>query len=309
VEELANKYLFDPTIGRLISTAVGILLVLILVRFLKGLLSKYVRDSSTRYRARKFVTFFGYLLGILVVTTVYSDRLGGFTVALGVAGAGIAFALQEVIASVAGWFAITFARFYKTGDRVQLGGIKGDVVDIGILRTTLMEIGDWVQGDLYNGRVARVANSFVFKEPVFNYSGDFPFLWDEIVIPVRYGSDLELARQLISRVAGEVLDGYAKDARTAWGKLVKKYPIEDAQVKPLVTLMADENWASYTLRYVVDFRRRRITKDTLFTRILSEIEASKGRVSVATTAMDVTLIGPDPNYEPNTLGGPKADPA
>jgi len=290
MEEFTNKYLFDPTIGRLVSTAVGILLVLTLVRFLKGLLSKYVRDSSTRYRARKFVTFLGYLLGILVVATVYSDRLGGFTVALGVAGAGIAFALQEVIASVAGWFAIAFARFYKTGDRVQLGGIKGDVIDIGILRTTLMEIGDWVQGDLYNGRVARVANSFVFKEPVFNYSGDFPFLWDEIVIPVRYGSDLELARHLISRVAGEVLDVYAKEARTAWGELVKKYPIEDAQVEPIVTLTADENWASYTLRYVVDYRRRRTTKDTLFSRILSEIEASEGRVSVATAAMDVTLI-------------------
>ena len=70
-----------------------------------------------------------------------SDQLGSFTVALGVAGAGIAFALQEVIASVAGWVAVSFARFYRTGDRVQLGGIKGDVIDIGVLRTTLMEVG------------------------------------------------------------------------------------------------------------------------------------------------------------------------
>lgn len=67
---------------------------------------------------------------------------------------------------------------------MQLGGIKGDVVDISILRTTLMEVGEWVKGDLYSGRTVRIANSFVFKEPVFNYSGDFPFLWDEVIVPV-----------------------------------------------------------------------------------------------------------------------------
>ena len=80
---------------------------------------------------------------------------------------------------------ILFGGFYKTGDRVQLGGIKGDVMDIGVLRTTVMEIGQWVDGDLYNGRIVLVANSFVFKEPVFNYSGDFPFLWDGIKIPIQ----------------------------------------------------------------------------------------------------------------------------
>ncbi len=133
---------------------------------------------------------------IIMVTIVFSDKLGGLTVALGVAGAGIAFALQEVIASVAGWLAILFAGFYKTGDRVQLGGIKGDVIDVNVLRTTLMETGQWVDGDLYNGRIVRIANSFVFKEPVFNYSGDFPFLWDEIKIPVQFGSNYDKARKL-----------------------------------------------------------------------------------------------------------------
>jgi small-conductance mechanosensitive channel len=97
--------------------------------------------------------------------------LSSLTVALGVAGAGagIAFALQEVIASVAGWIALSFGQFYAVGDPVQLGSIKGDVIDIGVLRTTLMEIGEWVKGDQYNGRIVRVVNSFVFKEPVYNY--------------------------------------------------------------------------------------------------------------------------------------------
>ena len=83
----------------------------------------------------------GYLLTIILLAIVYSDKLGALTVALGVAGAGIPFALQEVIASFAGWLANLFGSFYKTGDRVQLGGVKGDVMDIDVLRTTIMETG------------------------------------------------------------------------------------------------------------------------------------------------------------------------
>ncbi len=292
MEEFVNKYLLDPTVGRLVTAAIGIVVVVVVVRFLQRLSSKYIKDSNSRYRARKAMTFLGYILAAVVVVTVYSNRLGGVSVALGVAGAGIAFALQELIASVAGWFAIAFARFYKTGDRVQLGGIKGDVVDIGMLRTTLMEIGGWVNGDLYNGRVVRIANSFIFKEPVFNYSGDFPFLWDEIVVPVKYGSDVGLARNLLSETANEFLSEYAADARVAWEELVKKYPIENAQIEPLITASFDENWISFTLRYVVDFKKRRTTKDQLFARILAKIDASGGAVKIASAAMDITLQEP-----------------
>lgn len=79
---------------------------------------------------------------------VYSSELSGLTVFLSVVGAGIAFALQEVIASMAGFIAINFTIFFKVGDRVFLRGIKGDVIDVGVLSSSLMEIGNWVSGDL-----------------------------------------------------------------------------------------------------------------------------------------------------------------
>jgi len=78
----------------------------------------------------------------------------------------------------------SFGSFYRIGNRVRLGGIIGDVIDIGVLRTTIMECGGWAKGDIYDGRIVRLASSFVFKEPVFNYSNDFPFLWHQIVVPV-----------------------------------------------------------------------------------------------------------------------------
>ncbi|MEQ1761467.1 MAG: mechanosensitive ion channel domain-containing protein, partial [Vicinamibacterales bacterium] len=209
MSDFVNTWLYNPGVGKLVSVVVGISIVFALVRFIQRSLSRYIEDVDTRYRARKFVSYLGYVAALVVTTTVFSDKLGGFTVAFGVAGAGIAFALQEVIASVAGWVAISLGNFYSPGDRVQLGGIKGDVIDVSILRTTLMEVGEWVAGDLYSGRIVRIANSFVFKEPVFNYSGDFPFLWDEITLPIRYGSDWALARNTLQGIVDEVLTTYA----------------------------------------------------------------------------------------------------
>lgn len=281
MEEFVNKWLFDPTVGRLIFSIFAIMIVISVVRILQKLIVKKIKDTDTRYRFRKSISFFGYLLAVFALTIIFSDKLGGLTVAFGVAGAGIAFALQEVIASFAGWFAISFAKFYKTGDRVQLGGIKGDVIDIGILRTTLMELGQWVNGDLYNGRVVRIANSFVFKEPVFNYSGDFPFLWDEITVPIKYGSDHNFARELLVKISDTLLSDYASKAKDAWKELVEKFLIEDASVEPMITMIANDNWIEFTIRYVVDYKARRTTKDNLFKMILNEIEAHKEKVSLA----------------------------
>jgi small-conductance mechanosensitive channel len=195
--------------------------------------------------------------------------------------------LQEVIASVAGWIALSFGQFYTVGDRVQLGGIKGDVIDIGVLRTTLMEIGEWVNGDQYNGRIVRVANSFVFKESVYNYSADFPFVWDEITVPVKYGSDHILARKIIKEAANETVSEYTVFAQQTWQKMLRKYAFEEASVEPMVMLIANDNWMEFTLRYVVDFKKRRGTKDLLFTRILDGVAASNGRVSMASATFQL----------------------
>ena len=197
---LLQHWFSDPTVVKFITAIVGIFIINLVVHFFHRSISQFIPDSDIRYRFRKLITFVSYLVIALFLTIVFNDRLGQLTVVFGVVGAGVAFALQEVIASFAGWIAISSGQFYKPGDRVQLGGIMGDVIDISILRTTVMEIGAWVKADQYNGRIVRIANSFVFKEPVFNYSADFAFVWDEITIPVKYGSDHRLARQILQQV-------------------------------------------------------------------------------------------------------------
>ena len=290
MEAILKNWLFDPTVGKIVVTLFAILLVVVVVRFAQRALGRYIQDSDRRYRMRKMVTLFGYLLAILLLTLIFSDKLSSLTVAFGVTGAGIAFALQEVIASVAGWVALSFGRLYRIGDRVQLGGIKGDVIDIGVLRTTIMECGGWITGDLYNGRIVRVSNSFIFKEPVFNYSADFPFLWDEIIMPVRYGSDYTLARRIFEEALLEVTGDYASQSKAIWGQMTEKYRIEDLKVEPVVTLITNDNWVEYTLRYVVDYKKRRATKDMICDLVLKRIEGEEGRVKLGSATFELTSI-------------------
>ncbi len=280
-----KKLLFDPTVGKIVFAVIGIIIINVLMRVARSSILPRVDDTQNRYRFRKIISFFGILTGFILITVVFSDRLGNLTVAFGVAGAGIAFALQEVIASIAGWAAVSAGNFYSVGDRVQLGGIIGDVIDIGVLRTTVMEIGQWVKADLYNGRIVRIANSFVFKEPVFNYTADFPFLWDEITVPVKYGSDYRLSREILKKIADELLGINVPEANRTWKEMTRKYMIEDAGVEPMVTLIANDNWMEFTVRYVVDFKRRRSTKDLLFSRILEAFDETGGKVSLASTTV------------------------
>lgn len=291
-----NKYIDlviqNPYILQIILVVVGVIIILTVKNLIKSRLVRHIKDHNSSYRSKKAINGVGYFLILLLITIIYRKSLGNVTVFLGIAGAGIAFALQEVIVSTAGWLAVLFTDIYKSGDRVMLGGIKGDVIDIGVLRTTIMEIGGWVNGDLYNGRIVRIANSFVFKEPVYNYSADFPFLWDEIKLPVKYGSDYTLAREIIYDVAKEVVGDYSNDAELQWKIMVRKFLIENASTQPMVYIVANDNWVEFTLRYVVDYKKRVIVKDELFTKILEKIESSSNQVEIASTTIALTKIPP-----------------
>jgi len=306
MEDLArelSRWFADPYVRKFTVAIAGVCIISLISRLSQRSLLRYLPSADTRYYARKLVSILGYVGALILVASIFRDSLGGLSVAIGVASAGIAFALQEVIASMAGWIAISFGGFYETGDRVQLGGIRGDIIDIGILRTTLMELGEWVQSDLYTGRIVRIANSFVFKEPVFNYSGDFPYLWDEIKVPVKYGSDHRLARQILEQVVQEVVsEETTQQAMAAWKSMVSKYLVDNARVEPAVTLVITDNWMEFTVRYVVDYKTRRLTKDRLYTRILDAFLSSERPVDIASSTVQlvevpefkVRLTGPEP---------------
>ncbi len=288
--DLVGKFLDSVGGDQWTRLALSLVIVMLAIRAVRAVVNRQIEDPDVRYRAGRAIRTVGWLIGVLIVIASISGSLSGMLASLSVIGAGVAFALQEVIASVAGRVAVLTARFYAVGDRIQLGGIKGDVIDIGLLRTTMMEIGDWVRGDLYTGRVVRVANSFVFKEPVFNYSGDFSFLWDEITLPVTYGVDHTSMRATLESAVHDIVGEYTAPAKQEWHEMLARYRLEDARIDPMVTLVLTDNWMEFTLRYVVPFDRRRTVKDRLFTRIMDDVHASAGALQLASATSAIVAL-------------------
>lgn len=282
-------WLTSPLAWRVAVSVLGVLLIWIAGRVIRKYLGRWIRDPGSRYVARKAVHVVAVVAALLFAASVLLEGISGLGLTLGVAGAGLAFALQEAILSVAGWLAISFGGYYRTGDRVRVGDVTGDVIDISVLRTTLFEVGEWVTGDMYNGRVARVANAAVLRKPVYNYSGDFPFLWDEIQVPIRHGSDRAKAREILERAVRETVGDYVARAQATWRILMRKYLLAEGDVEPKVHLTVDENWLTYTVRYVAEYRGRRAEKDELWRRVLDGIDEAGADVRLAVAAQEITV--------------------
>lgn len=278
----------------LLHFALWTCLILFVSWILRKSINKKVTDNATRYRVKKIISLVSYALIILLTIISFTGKVQYFTVSIGLISAGIAFALQEVILSTAGWFAIFSTNIYKPGDRIEINGVKGDVIDIGVTKTTLMEIGEWVNSDNYSGRIVQISNAFIFKGSVHNYSSDFPFVWDEINLPIKYDSDISLAKEIILTEAENSLTTYAEFAKKHWQHMVQKYMIEDAIITPTLTLKLTDNWIEFNLRYIVDYKKRRLTKNNLFSNIYNKINSTKGKISLASATFEVVGI-PDLN--------------
>lgn len=279
-----------PVIVSIIKYLVWIILIFLIIAWVRRLLKKRLPDSTLRYKSQKGIEIIGYFLVVLITITYFTGNIKDFGLAIGLLTAGITITLQELILSIAGSFYIFFVRVYKPGDRIEINGIKGDVIDIDSIYTTMMEIGQWVTSDNYSGRIVKLSNAFVFKGPVYNYSQDFPFVWDEFNLPIRYGSDTELAKEIVIAVAKEKLSDYVTESISKWKGVVDKYYIEDAQVNPSLAITMTDNWIQFNLRYIVDYKKRRYTKHLLNEEIGKRIEQTNGKVKLASATFEIVNI-------------------
>ncbi len=280
-----------PMAGKILRLLLWLVIILLAIGFLRKLLKRHIEDATIRYKAQKGIEIIGYILIIILLLISFTiDDVKDYTIIIGLFTAGLTFTLQELILSIAGSFYIFLVRVYKPGDRIEINGIKGDVIDIDSIYTTIMEMGEWVSTDNYSGRIVKISNAFVFKGAIKNYSMDFPFVWDELNILITHGSDIELGKKKVLESAQEELSAYIKNSKANWAKLVERYYIENATLNPTVAVRLTDNWIELNLRYITDYKLRRATKHNLFESIARSILNTEGKVSLASTTLQLLKI-------------------
>jgi small-conductance mechanosensitive channel len=177
------------------------------------------------------------------------------------------------------------------GDRVEIGGIQGDVIDFGLIRTTLMETGSWVHADQQTGRVVTISNATALRQPVFNYTAYFPYLWDGLTIPVTFRSDWELAVRLISEEV-ELFHAHIEEEVAETLELMRRsFYLPRSEAKPGVYVRFTDNWIEISVRYLVPSRERRMASSELSQAILRCVLAEPG-ITIASETMHVSLSRP-----------------
>lgn len=245
-----------------------------------------IKDARRKFELRKILSFINAIVIIAVVITIWIPNPEAILVAYGLIGAAIAIALQDVFKNLAGGVILLITRLYAVGDRVQINSAYGDVIDIGIFYTTLLETREWVEGDQVTGRVMSVPNNYVISGTIHNYTKDHGFIWDEIWVPVTYGSDWKKAAALFSGIVKKETRETTLKASQELATMGEKYFFQQKEVEPQVFIKMTDNWISMNIRYVTEVRSRRLVFNRLSRRLLEEVQKSKD-IKLASQTIDI----------------------
>ncbi len=288
---LGRNFALTPTEARWMVTGL-VVLALVLVRFVVlRVVHSRIEDTQVWYRTRKVVTYVLFAIGLLIIAQLWiqGSDLG---TTIGLVSAGVAIALADVLKNLAGWLYIVLRRPFRVGDRVEIGGHVGDVVDQRVFRFSMLEVGNWVDADQSTGRIIHVPNGLTFTEPVANYTEGFGFIWHELPMLITFESDWELG----DRMMMEALEEHAPhhDPNRASAELRRTaaaYSIRYTHLTPATYLTVKDSGVLITGRLLVEVRKRRAVEQAVWRSVLRRL-AEEPTVELAYPTVRTFL--PDP---------------
>lgn len=257
---------------RLWQTGFVLLMTNAFMFLLISVINRKIKDIKARHTVRKNVAYSVTLVNVVIIFFIWIQSMNSITIFLGVASAGVALALQEVILCVAGWFLILVRHPFEVGDRIEINGIKGDIIDIRVFQTSLLEIGNWVNADQSTGRIVNIPNSYVFKHQNYNYSRGFEFIWNEIPILLTFESDWKRGREVMISHAKRMAEGLEEKVHRKIDVMRNRYMIFYGKLTPIVYVNIRDSGVELTLRYLTEAKGRRQTEDDLSRAILEDFD-------------------------------------
>lgn len=259
------------------------------------------KDARALFWSKQAISIAVTVLFLIGFVSIWFDDPVRLATALGLVTAGLAFALQRVVTSVAGYYIILRGRLFNVGDRISLGGVRGDVIAVGFTYTTVMEMGQppsvqmadpamWVEARQYTGRVVTVTNDKVFDTPVYNYSREFPYLWEETHIMIPYSANRRQAEQILLDVAQQHTVQISEMGEEALREMERRYFVRADNLRPKVYYRLTDNWLELTVRFICRSHGIRELKDTLNRGIIDQLDHAG--IPLASTTVDVVGLPP-----------------
>jgi small-conductance mechanosensitive channel len=258
--------------GRVIATVAAILFFLIVRRVLLFFVYRRTADVAVKYHWRKVSAYVVFGFSVFVTGSIWLQGFRSISTYLGIVSAGLAIALQAPLTNLAGWIFIMWRRPFGVGDRIQVGDLRGDVIDQTIFIFSVLEIGNWVDAEQSTGRVVHVPNGKVFSDPVSNYEEGFKYIWNELGVRVTFDSDWEKAKRLLTEIGNRRDKNLSEAAQEEIRLTAGKMMIYLNKLTPIVYTAVREWGVSLTVRYLCDPRNRRGSEQEIWEDILREFQ-------------------------------------
>lgn len=296
-----DTFNIDQAIRNQIIQSILIILVLYVLNKLSVRLFSHgsVDEIRRQYHWRKAIEYTLFTIGALVIGNLWIRNFESIVTFLGLLSAGIAIALKDVFMNIAGWAFIFIRKPFDVGDRIQIGKVKGDVIDLRLFQFSLLEIGNWVDADQSTGRVIHVPNAKIFLQAQANYSLGFNYIWNEQNIYITLDSDYKRAKSLLLEILDAHLNDDVKITEAAFKKARHRHMIVYNQFTPGIFSDITERGVQMSLRYLCNPRKRRMIQHAVTEAILEKFAKEKCvKLAYPTTTIN---FGNEINKDKNEL--------
>ena len=276
---------------QILASILTVIVALVLRASVVRLVRARVDDPQVIFQTRRISTYVVSVIGTLTLAWIWIDAFDDLPTFLGLVSAGIAIALSDVLRNMAGWIFILSRRPFRIGDRIEIQGTRGDVVDIRLFRFSMMELGQWVDAEQSTGRLVHVPNGLVFTNQLANYTEGFPYVWHEIPVLVTFESDWRRAESILLDVLRREAPDYERAAGAQIRAVAEDYHIKVGALTPTVYLTVRDSGVLLTARVLVEARQRRGVEERIWRAILDAL-AAEPAVDLAYPTVRTYLDGP-----------------
>jgi small-conductance mechanosensitive channel len=298
---------FTAENGRKALLTISLFILLFISNYvIKRFLRLFVRgkkDARTLFWSNQAINIIFTLLFSIGFISIWFDDPVRLATAFGLISAGLAFALQKVVTAISGYFIILRGRLFNVGDRISMGGVRGDVISLRFTTTSVMEMGQppavqnadpamWVEARQYTGRIVTITNDKIFENSVYNYTRYFPYLWEEMHVMIKYGADRKRAEEVMLEIARRHTIGISEISKYDLMELERRFLVKETQVEPRVYYRITDNWLELTLRFIALDHNVRELKDLLSREIIAAFE--RETIEIASTTVDIVGLPASP---------------
>jgi small-conductance mechanosensitive channel len=263
----------DVVLQNLLWT-LGVMTVVIVTKnlILKGL-HKRIESQEIYFKTKRAINGIAFLILLFGIVFIWIETSGSFITVIGLFSAGLALALKDILLNIAGWLYIMLRQPFYVGDRIEISGIKGDVIDQNIFKFRVIEIGNWVHAEQSTGRIIHIPNYKIFTEPLANYTLGFDYIWNEIGVLVPFESDWKKAKKIMYEVLHQLTDDLSIDMQQQIKRTSRKYMVYFHNLTPIIYTDVTDSGVRLTMRFICKPKQRRTIDEKIWEELLDRFEA------------------------------------